>query len=116
MLSYTDSPLFLRVYREDPQSRRRTRVAVVVKSTSEVRLDARAKATGAERSEIDEVIAKYRSAREVQARADVLRFPEVARAVSDYYASCSDALERKLIAGAVIEALRSIRKADSVKR
>lgn len=115
MLSYIDSPLFLRVYREDPQSRRRARLAVVVKSSFEIRMDPKANPSNPERSEIDDVIAKYRLAHDMQVRAEALRFPEIARSVSDYYATCDQALERKLIAGAVIEALRAIRKADKAR-
>lgn len=115
MLSYIDSPLFVKVYRDDPVTRRRLRLAVIVKSTFDVRLDRAASASPSEETEIADVISKYRAAGEVQARADALRFPEIARTVTEYYAQCTQPVERKLIAGAVIEALRGIRKADKAR-
>lgn len=115
MLSYIDSPLFIKVYRDDPTTGRRSRLAVVVKSNFDIRLDRHVNPSPSEQKEIAEVIGKYRAAQDVQAHADALRFPEIARVVTDYYARCTQQVERKLISGAIIEALRAIRKADKAR-
>jgi hypothetical protein len=111
---YVDGPKFIRVFRvnEGAEGARRTRLGIIMKSDFGFRADKDTSATEAEVADMQQVIQIYQSADEAQARTDMLRFPEIARKVSEYYVTSATEAEKNLIATALLEALRATRKAD----
>jgi uncharacterized protein YqgV (UPF0045/DUF77 family) len=111
---YVDGPKFIKVLRvnEGAEGARRTRLGIIMKSDFSFRADKDASATEAEVADMQQVIQVYQSADEAQTRADMLRFPEIARKISEYCVTSATEAEKSLIATALQEALRATRKAD----
>jgi hypothetical protein len=111
---YVDGPKFIKVLRvnEGAEGARRTRLGIIMKGDFGFRADKDAAATDAEVADMQQVIQIYKSADEAQTRADMLRFPEIARKVAEYYLTSATEAEKGLIATALQEALRATRKAD----
>jgi hypothetical protein len=111
---YVDGPKFIKVLRvnEGAEGARRTRLGVIRKSDFSFRADKDTSATEAEVADVQQVIQVYQSADEAQTRADMLRFPEIARKVSEYCLTSATEAEKGLIVTALQEALRAARKAE----
>jgi hypothetical protein len=111
---YVDGPKFIKVLRvnEGTEGARRTRLGIIMKSDLGFRADKDTAATEAEVADVQQVIEVYKSADEAQTRADMLRFPEIARKVSEYCLTSATEAEKGLIVTALQEALRAARKAE----
>jgi hypothetical protein len=118
MLIYVDAPKFIKVFREktSAEGARRVRLGIIFKGLYEFRADTTNKATADEQAEIAKAIETMQSASQVQARADALRFPEIARHVAEYYESGASDFEKGLISVASLEMIRTLRRADKGKQ
>jgi hypothetical protein len=114
MLIYVDAPKFVKVFRGNPsgEGSRRIRLGVIMKVSHDFREDLKTPATPDEKAEIAKAIEIMSGATEAQTRADVLRFPEIARQVAEYYATSASEFEKGLISTAALELTRAVRKAD----
>jgi len=114
LLIYVDAPKFIKVFRENTSGdgARRIRLGVIIKGLLDFREDPKIVATDEEKAEIAKAIETFESAADKQTQADVLRFPEVARRVAEYYETSASDFEKRLISVASLELTRTLRRAD----
>ena len=115
MLLFVDQPKSIKVLRlqEEDGSVKRVRVGGVQKGKLELNEELKHGLSSDEVSEVQTVIAHYGSASEAQLKLDVARFPEVVRNVVTYMMSSdSSEIERRLLATALTEGVRQLRKIE----
>ncbi len=113
MLIYVDAPKFVKVFRENTSGdgARRIRLGVIMKGLLDFREDPKMVPTDDEKAEIAKAIASFESAADKQTQADVLRFPEMARRIAEYYETSASDFEKRLISVASLELTRKLRRA-----
>ncbi|HMN74077.1 MAG TPA: hypothetical protein PKA55_19625 [Rhodoblastus sp.] len=114
MISCVDREKRILVFRpivEEDGTKRRERIGAVQKKDFEIgpELDS---LSAEERAELLSVIATYREAARLRARAAALCFPQTVTDVIRYYDESASDDERKLIATAFTEGLRNLRRAS----
>ena len=90
----------------------RTRVGALSKAHMVITPELRIAASEAELEEIEEVARHYAGLAELETQWLSAKLPAILRAVMQRYESGADPIERHLIAGAVSEAMRTIRRVD----
>ena len=117
MLIYVDAPKFIKVFRANTsgEGARRIRLGVIIKGIHDFRADTKTAATEDEQAEIANAIETFESLSERQVRAEVLRFPEIARLVAEYYETTASDFEKSLISVASVEMTRALRRADKIE-
>ena len=115
MLLFVDQPKTIKVLRllEEGGSVRRVRVGGVQKNKLELSEELTKDLNADEISEVKNVIAFYGSKDDAQLKLDVSRFPEILRQVVTYMSRPEvPEIERRLLATALSEALRQLRKSE----
>ncbi len=115
MLQFQDRPDRIRVVRvnhEDASLPPRSTVGVILKRDLAVPAKLAAAATPGELEEIEAVIAHYRRAAALEPEVRAASLPSLLREVMQYYHAVADGTERTLIAGAILDAARDIRRAE----
>ncbi len=115
MLHYIDQPESVRIVRIDTDAdgtATRTRVGALSKLHPGITPELRLVATEAELEEIEQVARHYAGLATLEAQFLSARLPEILRLVTQRYESGASAVERRLIADAITEALRALRRAD----
>ncbi|MBL6749548.1 MAG: hypothetical protein ISP90_03465 [Nevskia sp.] len=115
MMFFVDQPNIIKIIRVTPDANgknTRTRVGTFFKNTLERKLEEKVKFTKAELEEIDNAIETFNRSKQVRRQHYALSFPEIVREVMAYFETDANETEKELIAMAVTEALRKIRKLD----
>ncbi|WP_428659381.1 hypothetical protein [Reyranella sp.] len=115
MLIYVDNPNNLRVYRsiDSPGGPKRMFLGRILKASYEFIGDTEEELPSKEeKSDIQRVIQTFKDAQQIKLKAEALSFPEVARRVTEFYATSNDDVQRRLISTAVLQMSRAIRKVD----
>lgn len=115
MLLFVDQPKTIKVLRlqEEDGTVKRVRVGGVQKGKLEVNDDLAKALNSQEIDEVKSVIALYGAADNAQLKLDVARFPEILRNVVNYMATADvNDVERRLLATALSEAIRQLRKRE----
>jgi hypothetical protein len=113
MLIYVDAPKFFKVFRQEQtvDGVKRTRLGRLMKQTTEFRADEGLAMSDQEKADLETAADALKGADRIEAQADALRFPALARRVAEYYADGANEFEKRLIAAAAQEMARAIRKA-----
>jgi hypothetical protein len=82
----------------------------IQKNRLELSEDLRALLTPEELQEVEECLELYRRAASGRAEYHALNFPEISREVMDRFETDASPAERKLVMGALLEAVRRMRK------
>lgn len=115
MLLFVDQPKTIKVLRlqEEDGSVKRVRLGGVQKGKLELTDELTKALNGDEVGEVKSVIALYGGVDDAQLRLDVARFPEILRSVVGYMTSSEvEEVQRRLLATALSEAVRQLRKSD----
>lgn len=119
MLVFFDQPNGVKIFRVEADAEGhpgRTRLGVVPKNTLSISGELRRQVSAEELGDIEKMISTYQRARKGRLEQAALSFPELAREALDYYESGADDMERRLIAAAVMEAVRRLRKYERSKQ
>jgi urease gamma subunit len=114
MLLFIDQARHIRVVRTIPDgsgTMKRERVGQIPKSTFEVPPELESLLQPEEKDEVAKAIDMYRQASVLKKQGAALNFPETMRVVTDYIQDGASESERKILVGALMEAVRLIRKA-----
>jgi len=113
MLIYVDAPKFFKIFRQEQtvEGVRRTRLGRLMKQTCEFRGDEGATMSDQETADVQMAAGTLKAADGIEAQADALRFPAMARRVAEYYTERATEFEKRLIAAAAQEMARAIRRA-----
>lgn len=113
MLSFVDNRKALLIFRSEEQGAAgvgATKIGAIQKNTFEVVFEPDLQISAADRDEVREVCERLKLTRNSAARSSAWRFPELAREITEYYRLAADDIEKRLIATALDQALRSIRR------
>lgn len=115
MLIYIDTANYIRVYRVDgdAEGRKRAPVGRIAKASYDFIAVPEAVLTGDEERDIRQIVEIHRTAKASSPRVEAMGFPELARRVTEYYTTGATEVERRLIATAVLQMVRSLRKVDN---
>ena len=112
MLIFIDQDKHVRIVRTQVNDgvASRSPVGRVMKSRLELSEDLRAQLSEEEAASVEQVLDVYRNAASVKGQYHMLNFPEITREVMDRYEGDASPAERQLIASALTEAVRRMRK------
>ena len=112
MLIFVDQDKHVRIVRTQTEGGVSTRAPIgrVQKNRLELSDDLRALLTPEEVSEVENTIELYKRATSEKAEYYSLNFPTISREVMDRFETEASDAERKLIMGALLEAVRRMRK------
>ena len=114
MLLFIDQPKHIRVLRASPDASgavKRERLGLVLKASLEASPELTAALAPGEEEEMVEAIEMYRRSATLKRQSAALTFPETMREVTEYLREGASEGEKKIIVGALMEAVRLIRKA-----
>lgn len=111
MLIFIDQPRQIKVVRTsvDDGVATRSPIGKVMKNTLEIASELRETLSADEIKEVEEALDAYRTADEVRRRHHALNFPIIMREVLDYFETDATDVEKRLIMGSLLEALRHLR-------
>ncbi len=115
MLHYSDQAELIRITRiatDADGKATRTRIGTLSKQHPGITPELRLAASAAELEEIEQVARHYAGIGAIEARFLAAHLPETLRIVVQYYDSGADPAERRLIADAITDAARALRRAD----
>ncbi len=112
MLIFVDQDKHVRVVRTQSEDGVSTRAPIgrIQKNRLEIADDLQALLTSEEIGEVEGVIDVYKQAAAAKAEYYSLNFPAIAREVMDRFEESASDAERRLIMGALMEAVRRMRK------
>jgi hypothetical protein len=112
MLIFIDQDKHIRVVRTQAEggASSRSPLGRIQKARLELPDDLRALLAPEEVLEVESVIEQYKHAATAKAKYYALNFPEISREVMDWFESDASNVERKLVMGALLEAVRRMRK------
>lgn len=119
MLVFFDQPKNVKIFRVDADAEGhpgRTRIGTVPKNTLEISEEIKGQVSSEELEDIAKMISTYQRARDSRQEQAALSFPELAREAMDYYETRADDMEKRLIAAALMEAVRRLRKYERNQR
>jgi hypothetical protein len=114
MLSFVDLPKgirFVRIEHEDDIVKRTT-LGRVSKATYEIEPAMAKQLSSGEREEVDDIIAGYLESEIEEKRFYALTLPVILRKALEYLEEDATEIEKKFIMGAVLEAVRRMRKLE----
>lgn len=115
MLLFVDQPKSIKVLRlqEEGGAVKRVRLGGVQKGKLELGEELTAALSADEAGEVKSVIALYSASEDAQLKLDLARFPEIVRNVTNHMmAGKLDDIEHRLLATALTEAVRQLRKKE----
>ena len=115
MLLILDQEKNLKVFRTSTDkdgSVKRERLGSVSKNTLEVAEDLKSSISSEELEDLKSNLEMFKTARDLKLKSKVYDFPATAREVTEYVTSVGSEREQKMIATAILEALRVIRRAE----
>lgn len=113
MLIFVDGAKQIRIIRSNPddsEGPKRVPVGVLRKADLELGEQLREALTPEEVKEVEAVASAYKLSEDLRRRQLALSFPAIAREVMEYFSTSADNVERQLIACAVMESIRQLRK------
>jgi hypothetical protein len=112
MLVFVDQEKYIRVVRVSSEegAQSRTPLGRIQKNQLEIPNDLRASIAPDEIEQIDGVIALYRRSSEMESELYALNFAAITRTVMDRFEAEASVSERQLVMGALMEAMRRMRR------
>jgi len=114
MLAFVDLPKHIRIIRLEPKGEgvERTILGRIPKATLEINEELGAQINVEERREIEDIFAGYTEADFARKRYYALNLPSILREAMDYLEEGAEGVERTFILGAMMEAVRRMRKME----
>lgn len=115
MLLILDQEKNLKVFRTSSDKDgavKRERIGSVPKNTLEVAEELKAAISAEELEDLESNLDMFKVARDIKLKSKVYDFPSIAREVTEYVTSTGSEREQKMVATAILEALRVIRRAE----
>ncbi len=115
MLQFVDQPRVIKILRSttsDAGKNTRLLIGTIDKIKAVKNLAKSVKPTAEESAAIESALEVLRRSRSIRRQCYALDFPEIAREVMEYFEGSASRTERDLIAVAVLEAARKVRKFD----
>jgi hypothetical protein len=118
MLFLVDQPKQIRVERMETNDGVTTRVRLgrVWKKDLELDDELTASLSPEELEEVEAFLSRLRQAESVRLRHQALTFPMVAREVMEYFENTADVIDRRLIAMAIMQSVRQLRKLEQSEK
>ena len=113
MLLFVDQPRVIKILRNSSDASgktSRTRIGAINKVTMAKNLGKSVRLSREETDEIENTLEVLKRAKSIKRQSYALEFPEIAREVMEYFEGGASRTERELIAIAVLEAARKVRK------
>lgn len=112
MIDFIEREKFYFIVRLDAGEGRPTRLGRLSKEDWVVASGVKAQLSAEELAELEAFVGLQKQGDELERRLSVIRFPTMLRQVAEYYANGASSLEQKLIAKALRDATRRVRRAD----
>lgn len=115
MLLIVDQEKSLKVFRTSSDKDgtvKRERIGAVPKNTLEIAEDLKTSVSTEELEDLEANLDLFKSARALKLKSKLYDFPAMAREVTEYVTSAGSEREQKMIATAILEALRIIRRTE----
>ncbi len=112
MLLFSDRPKQIRVLRVSPQEGTAARevLGYLPKATLALSDELRTALDGDELIQVENVVEVCRKSEALRLEINALNFPAAAREAMDYFETSADETEQQLIASALVDAIRRLRK------